>query len=225
MFTPCISLHEAPNRRRNSLAGPITRIVEPCNAWHLIGRFSRVITAAIKRPKSRTMEVAIVRTDTIKPARIIDAYRRILWRLHTDRLPSVRFAARFSARYSHSMTSLAPLDQSRSGLCQNRSRSAIGIILLSDWFWLATLIREQRWCVALSRVCRVERCELVGLRPSLRNLIIWLDYHHVLPPFSLDISSLLYVSPFVIAIRSFIDSSVLVEFVSSEHYLILHSFF
>lgn len=81
-------------------------------------------------------------------------------------------------------TSLAPLDQSRSGLCQNRSRSAIGIILLSDWFWLATLIREQRWCVALSRASPSN--ELVGLRPSLRNLIIWLDYHHVLPP--LDIS-------------------------------------
>lgn len=135
-----------------------------------------------------------MRTDTIKPARIIDAYRRILWRLHTDRLPPVRFAARFSARYSHSMTSLVPLDQSRSGLCQNRSRSAIGIILLSDWFWLATLIREQRWCVALSRACCVERCELVGLRPSLRNLIIWLDYHHVLPPFSLPLSRYFFVT-------------------------------
>lgn len=174
------------------------RAVATPDIW--IEHFSRVITPAVKRPKSRgRWRVAIVQRGT---------YYRRLQAYYDDRLlPSVSLPDSRLVTVIRS-TSLAPLDQSRSGLCQNRSRSAIGIILLSDWFWLATLIREQRWCVALSRAS-VQRCELVGLRPSLRNLIIRLDYHHVVCLLSLSRYFSVFIRPnrySLLRFRSFINS-------------------
>lgn len=181
-----VSLHQASSLE---FIGhwPITRIVEPSQR---LTSESNIFQGWSRPPLNDPnlvgrWRVAIVQRGT---------YYRRLQAYYDDRLlPSVSLPDSRLVTVIRS-TSLAPLDQSRSGLCQNRSRSAIGIILLSDWFWLATLIREQRWCVALSRAS-VQRCELVGLRPSLRNLIIRLDYHHVVCLLSLSRYFSVFIRP------------------------------
>lgn len=123
---------------------------------------------------------------------VLSTLTGVLWRLLRCR--SVRFAARFSPRYSHSIDVIGSArSEPIAGLCQNRSRSAIGIILLSGRFWLATLIREQRWCVALSRASSPMRaCWTPAFPPELNYLIR-------LPPCS---ASFPYPRIFLLSLRS-----------------------